>query len=301
MSGGRVVLLYHRVTDLKHDPHGLAVRPDRFAEHCEVLRRRCDVVPLGAPMASVRQVAITFDDGYADNAGDARRILAAAGLSATFFVTVGRVGKQLEMWWDRLEQIVLECETSADAIEVEIAGRPLWIDIRSPRARDRAYLALFWRLRPLHPETIERTLDEIEHAFGVQPVDRARYRWMTVDELRALAATEGMAIGAHTITHPCLSMRSRDEQWREIDGSRRELQTLLGSDTGHFSYPYGGPDAVDDVTTQLVREAGYTSACIATPGIARADGDPLRIPRNVVGDWDGGAFERWLDERLTAP
>jgi peptidoglycan/xylan/chitin deacetylase (PgdA/CDA1 family) len=87
------VLLYHRVTDLKHDPHGLAVRPDRFAEHCEVLRRRCDVVPLGAPMASVRQVAITFDDGYADNAGDARRILAAAGLPATFFVTVGRVGK----------------------------------------------------------------------------------------------------------------------------------------------------------------------------------------------------------------
>jgi peptidoglycan/xylan/chitin deacetylase (PgdA/CDA1 family) len=81
-TGGTLVLLYHRVAHLERDPHGLAVRPDRFAQHCEILRRRCTVVPLREMDPSKREVAITFDDGYADNAGDARSILAAAGLPA---------------------------------------------------------------------------------------------------------------------------------------------------------------------------------------------------------------------------
>jgi peptidoglycan/xylan/chitin deacetylase (PgdA/CDA1 family) len=54
------------------------------------------------------QVAITFDDGYADNRA-AAVILAAAGLPATFFITVGRIGERREVWWDRLEQVVMRC------------------------------------------------------------------------------------------------------------------------------------------------------------------------------------------------
>ena len=53
-----------------------------------------------------------------------------------------------------------------------------------------------------------------------------------------------------------------------------------------FSYPYGGHDAFDAVTTQLVREAGYAMACTGTGGLARPDQYPFVVPRNVVGDWD---------------
>ena len=62
-----------------------------------------------------------------------------------------------------------------------------------------------------------------------------------------------------------------------------------------FSYPYGGPDALSMRHHGVGRKAGYTMACTATGGIARPDCDPLRIPRNVVGDWDAERFERWLD------
>ena len=67
MPAGTLVLLYHRVAQLDHDPYGLAVRPDRFAQQCSILRKRCDVVPLRDANGGRRQVAITFDDGYADN------------------------------------------------------------------------------------------------------------------------------------------------------------------------------------------------------------------------------------------
>jgi peptidoglycan/xylan/chitin deacetylase (PgdA/CDA1 family) len=299
--GGTLVLLYHRVAHVELDPYGLAVRPDRFAQHCEILRRRCDVVPLREASRGVPQVAITFDDGYADNAGEARDILAAASLPATFFVTAGRVGQRGEAWWDRLEQILLEYETTASTIEVEIGPRRLWADIRSSTARERAHLALFWRLRPMRPAIIEAVLDSLEAQLGVRSVDRETYRWMNVEELRALSATAGIEIGAHTLTHPFLTTLQPEEQWREIDGSRQSLERLLERRANLFSYPYGGPDAFDGATTQLVRNAGYTMACTATGGIAHADCDPLQIPRNVVGDWDAERFETWLDRWLSAP
>jgi len=294
-AGGTLVLLYHRVAHLERDPHGLAVRPDRFAEHCEVLRRRCTVVPLAQSDRTRREVAITFDDGYADNAGDARRILAAAGLSATFFVTAGRVGRDQEAWWDRLENTLLGCDTGADTLELEIDGRRFWADIRSTPARQRAHLALFWRLRPMRLATLELVLTELQAQLGVHPADRQTHRWMTAEELRALSTSDGLEIGAHTLTHPFLPTLDPAEQWQEIDGSRASLQQLLGVQPRLFSYPYGGPDAFGPATAALVRDAGYTMACTATGGLARAGCDLVQIPRNVVGDWSAERFEQWLD------
>src|ERR1044071_982348 len=125
MSNGTLVLLYHRVTQLARDPYGFVVHPDRFAQHCDILRRRRDVVPLRDASAARRQFAITFDDGYADNSREACDILAAARLPATFFITAGRVNQRTEVWWDRLEQIVIGCQPAGGCIDVEIVGRRL--------------------------------------------------------------------------------------------------------------------------------------------------------------------------------
>ena len=295
-ADGTLVLLYHRVADLARDPHDLAVHPDRFAQHCQILKQRFTVVPLRTVTRSFeRAIAITFDDGYADNAAEARRILAAAGLPATFFITVGRLGLRREVWWDRLAQLLLLCETTSDAVEIELGGRPLWVDIRSAAGRERAHWALFWRLRPMRPSAIESVLDDLEGRLGVRSVDREAYRWMTSDELVALSRTGGVDIGGHTVTHPFLAALDPDEQRREIRGCRDSLEMMLGSAAHLFSYPYGGSDAIATVTPTLVRDAGFTMGCTTTGGLARADCDPFRLPRNVVGNWDASRFEQWLD------
>jgi peptidoglycan/xylan/chitin deacetylase (PgdA/CDA1 family) len=298
---GTLVLLYHRVANLRRDPHGLAVAPDRFAQHCEILRKRCHVVRLSQSDRSKRQVAITFDDGYVDNAGAARRVLAAADLPATFFVTVGPLGRTGEVWWDRIEQMFLETEPAASSIEIEIRGQRLWADIRSSGARERAHLTLFWRLRPLPPAEIESVLMDLERQLGVQTIARETHRWMTGAELRALSESPQVEIGAHTVTHPFLAAAPADQQWQEIQGSRESLRRLLGTPPSLFSYPYGGSDAVTPATTEMVRRAGYTMACTAVSGIAYPECDPLMIPRNVVGDWDGERFEAWIDRWLSQP
>jgi len=47
-------------------------------------------------------VAITFDDGYADNVKLAVPVMDALGLRATFFVVAGLIGTDGELWYDRI-------------------------------------------------------------------------------------------------------------------------------------------------------------------------------------------------------
>lgn len=292
---GAVVLLYHRVCQLDRDPYGLAVTPEHFQEQCRILSQRGGVIPLEELARSGRGVAITFDDGYADNAGAAREILSAAGLPATFFIASGLRERGDEAWWDRLEQLLLESGFECPWLDLEVDGRPLLLDVRSESARARAQAALSRRLRPMRPHAIDAVLDAIEAQLGIRSVRRQSHRWMTVAELQQLAQAPGVEIGGHTISHPFLSSLDAPEQRREIEGCRHDLEALVGRPVRSFAYPYGAPDAFTDATVQVVREAGYTIACSATGGTVIRDGNPLRTPRNTVGNWEGGQFEAWLD------
>jgi peptidoglycan/xylan/chitin deacetylase (PgdA/CDA1 family) len=298
LRSGTLVLLYHRVAALERDPYELAVHPERFAQHCDVLRRRGAVVPLRETGGLSPTIAITFDDGYADNAAAACGVLESAGLPATFFISTGRLGERSEIWWDRLERILLASEPLADHIDVEIDGRRLWADVRSPSARIRVHQALYVRLRPLRPNIIEAILTAVESQLGVQTSDRGTHRWMTFEELRALSVTPGVDVGAHTRAHPMLAHLTESEQWLEIDGSRRDLEQLLERSIDLFSYPFGGPGAFTSGTTTLVRKSGYAMACSGTGGLAHPEDYPFAVPRNVVGDWDGTQFGEWLEKRL---
>src|SRR5204863_340481 len=69
-----LILIYHRVAAVPVDPWGLAVSPKHFAEHLDVLRRTRHPMPLATFVSRIAErtlprnaVAITFDDGYADN------------------------------------------------------------------------------------------------------------------------------------------------------------------------------------------------------------------------------------------
>jgi peptidoglycan/xylan/chitin deacetylase (PgdA/CDA1 family) len=100
----RVILCYHSVG--RGTPYASA-SPEGFAEHLDWLRDNCDVVPLDALVARTSVdhasagrpcVAITFDDGYRDNYESAFPILAARRMTAVFFVTVGFLERDPEVF-----------------------------------------------------------------------------------------------------------------------------------------------------------------------------------------------------------
>ena len=94
--GRLTVVTYHQVLDPADD--GSSVGTDCFRQQMEYLRETYSVVPLqeGVKRLALRQtpqrlVAITFDDGYLDNATTAAPIMRALGLPATFFVSTDMV------------------------------------------------------------------------------------------------------------------------------------------------------------------------------------------------------------------
>ena len=68
------------------------------------------------------------------------------------------------------------------------------------------------------------------------------------ESLKTLDSDPLCTIGAHTVSHPKLDTLSFDEQKKEIEQSRLELETLLGHSIKHFSYPHG---AYNDETVTL--------------------------------------------------
>ena len=123
----------------------------------------------------------------------------------------------------------------------------------------------------------------------------ARYRVMNAEELRSLAQSGLVEVGAHTITHPRLSSLSRERQWQEITESRRQLEALLDTPVLTFSYPHGRSHDHTDETVQLVRDAGYQAACTAVPGCVEPGTDLYTLPRHWINNWDRETFARHLD------
>src|SRR4030095_8520096 len=85
-----LILMYHRVAELRNDPYLLAVQPNHFSDHLEVIRRHCFPIKLQQLVKALangripkRAVVITFDDGYADNLLNAKPLLERYGTPDT--------------------------------------------------------------------------------------------------------------------------------------------------------------------------------------------------------------------------
>jgi len=104
-------------------------------------------------------------------------------------------------------------------------------------------------------------------------------------------ADAGIAIGAHTRTHPDLRTCSDSELEYEIAGARADLEDLLGVSIYSFAYPGG---LHDDHVVAAVSRAGFRSAVTTRPGWLKRASDPLRIRRGFVEDIAPATFAAGL-------
>lgn len=282
-----IVLMYHRIVALDPDPYGLAVHPRRFAEQVEQLSARGGVVPLAEVLGAGRtlRIAITFDDGYADNATTAAPLLEQAGLPATYFITTGPLGGR-SFWWDRLADAFLGGHRLPDGVDVGITGGSVWLALNDRPARETSLRFLHRRLRPLPPDELASTVQDLLLDLAVPaPGDDALS--MTTAQLRALADLAHAEIGGHTRTHLQLAGQPASLQRDEILGSLEDLRAMLGRPVTSFAYPFGTRRAVGDLAPRLVQDAGCLLACSTESRAVDARSDPFRLPRLNVRDWTG--------------
>src|SRR5215216_7794219 len=130
VSDRALILMYHRVAEPGCDPWELAVTPEHFRQHLEVLRKYDRMMRNDQLAASLergklpnRAVVVTFDDGYADNLLSAKPLLEKYDVPATVFIATGYVGNEREFWWDELERVCLQPGKLPGMLRLNVNGK----------------------------------------------------------------------------------------------------------------------------------------------------------------------------------
>jgi peptidoglycan/xylan/chitin deacetylase (PgdA/CDA1 family) len=106
--------------------------------------------------------------------------------------------------------------------------------------------------------------------------------YMTWRELRELAASPLITIGAHTRTHPDLKALPARRIWDEMSGSKFDLERRLGIAVRHFAYPSGeyNTTAVMDAT-----KIGFETAVTTNEGVEERADQLLTLKRVRVNGY----------------
>lgn len=324
LSSCGIILIYHRVTKLKSDPQLLCVTPENFAEQLEILNKNFHPISLRDLAKAIvegnikhRSVAVTFDDGYADNFYYAAPLLKQYNIPATVFVTSGYVGEKREFWWDELERLLLQPGMLPKTLSININGNAhTWdlgdssdysekafelfsrwnvLDNDDPSMRHHLYRSLHSLLRPLSETERSKVLDELLAWCGAQSMARQTHRVLLPDEMISLAEDGLVEIGCHTHTHQRLATLTLDTQREEIENSKFSLEEIIDRPIESFSYPYGTKSDYTTDSTDIVREVGFSSSCSNFPGTVWRRSDRFQLPRILIRDWNGAEFENIVE------
>jgi len=274
------VLTYHRIGDPHDGPPGMiSATPTAFRRQMRSLARTGRVVSLddvvrareGGAQLPRHAILLTFDDAYEDFAAHAWPVLRGHGLPVTLFVPTGFPDRpDRAFWWDRLHAAVA---AGRGDVVTPVGTLPLG----TPALRLRAYRTLREHVKSLPHDDAMALVDDVVDRLGA-PAPRARVlSWV---ELRRLAA-EGVALGAHSRTHPRLDRVPADQVVREIAGSVDDLRQQTGRAPAAFAFPGGGVPA--DAAPALAA-AGVRVAFTTTRGVNALDrADWLTLGRINVG------------------
>jgi peptidoglycan/xylan/chitin deacetylase (PgdA/CDA1 family) len=280
---GLSILIYHRVLPQRDPLFPAELDAAEFSAQIGMLAERFTVLPLREAVRRAkagtlppRAAAITFDDGYADNATVALPILQRHRLPATFFVATGYLDGG-RMWNDSVYELVRRAPGHLlDAAALGLGTYPL----HTLAERRRAIPALIGQLKYLPMAERQQQVDRLVALAGAAlPEDLM----MTSAQVHQLHAA-GMDIGAHTVNHPILARLPDAAARDEIAAGRRALEDIIGHPVPLLAYPNGKPgEDYDARHVAMARELGFEGAVSTAWGSSRRP-DPYQLPRFTP--WD---------------
>lgn len=233
------VLAYHGITD-----------EQCFADQMDHVCRAMCPVSLDRVLAALgggqelprRSVLVTFDDGDRSVLEKAIPILTERSIPAVAFVVAGLLDTDTPYWWEEAVELLGQGGTS-NGHPVGSAGELIaWLK----QVSDEQRLTVLEDLR--------------KSAAGAA----RRVKQLRREELKMLRSA-GIAIGNHSLTHPCLDRCSDDKLRAEVREAHRILVETLGTHPRVLAFPDGAFDA--RVTRELTA-LGYEAAFLFDHSLA---------------------------------
>ncbi len=299
-EGGVVVLTFHRVLSdsdftRTNSPAGMIVRENTFASLAQHMARHYTLVDLAAGIPDWKinvtrpRVALTFDDGWSDNASTAFPIARKQDLPWTIFICPDRVGRQFPFWPERVVALWRAAERrglAAHFVKLLRKGGGQESFVVGQSQNSCSAEGAVERLKTFSPEqrqnAITRMTELIAALKGAEVhsgggLDTS----MTWSEIEGLSSC-GVTFGSHTLSHSILTGIPLAAAEHEVAVSKRAIERRLRRECRLFAYPNGDWSAE---VRAVVAGAGYQFAFANRPGVWARNTDPLLVPR--VNVWEG--------------
>ncbi len=248
------------------------VTETQFQRQMECLRKNANVVKLSDAVDALaagslppRAVAITFDDGYANNLHLGVPVLKKYGFPATIFLATSHMQSGEMFVFDRLRFV--ELHTGSNKFDVQFYKN-------SPLDTVRGQIEAEWA-------PVAKTITAEQHE-ALRP--------LRLDELKDFP-TELISFGGHSHGHCILRNETRPRREMEIRTSIALVNEWTSTAIPVFSYPNGQARDFDREDEALLRSLGIKACLTTTPGL---NGNPTSLMTlrrlSLVSAFDDAGF-----------
>jgi peptidoglycan/xylan/chitin deacetylase (PgdA/CDA1 family) len=104
----------------------------------------------------------------------------------------------------------------------------------------------------------------------------------------------GIDIESHTVNHLKLNQLTYSEQLRELQESKKNLESITGKEVYAVAYPFG---AFNDDSIKAAKAAGYKLGFTTNRGLSDRDDNPLKLDRIYISsNYSMNTFKEILSE-----
>lgn len=253
-NSGSCTLIYHGITpEPASSGNTKFIAPDRLKAQLQWLKENATIVSSAdifqlAERSDQFRIAITFDDGFANNHKYLLPLVEELEIPVTVFVTAIQATGTDFLWPDAMDLIA---PTGPDLITVRGVEfrrtNGAYIDGTGTRLKSQAIeMGIDYANKALHVMGCNREkLESIQEDF---------WRLMNEAELKSMAASRYITIGAHGLYHQAFDRISSEELTSALTRSKAYLEELTGGKIDQIAYPYG---RYNEKVPDLVEEAGF--------------------------------------------
>jgi len=262
------ILMYHRVNNYDSPFVIDSVRVRDFKLQMRYISRHFTVLSLdeiyylGKNNQKLPKncIAITFDDGYADNYYHALPILQQYQMPATVFLTVNCITKGDMLWFDAILQALQA--TKNQAIFLPFLNKKISIQTRAEKKW--AANNILENIKKLdNPKRLETVKDICKELGGSVKNDARKkspvYDMLNRHQIREMAKCN-ISFGSHTLSHPILSSLSNEEIVTELSESKTIIEKLTGLPVNFLAYPNGKESDFSCDVKKIAKRLGYKAA-----------------------------------------
>ncbi len=269
------ILMLHRVSPVATAPlgihAGLSVTPQFLDELFPALKTEgYDFIPMDNVPDRIANptgkpfLAVTFDDGYKDNATHAFPVLRRHNVPWTVYIAPDLINGETHLWWEIGELAI----SRRDHLAIASPHGELVLRCGSIAEKLAAFHQFQDFLTGVVPE--ESVASFTRDLAKLADIDAAAHNateLMNWDQIRQVAADPLCTIGSHTLSHFYLARLGEEALKRQFALAISALDMETGLKPRHVAYPYGYKQAVGLRECQLAQTLGYKTGVTTRHGM----------------------------------